>query len=153
MYRISRQNSKRRHPAKRMLTRAKRLPATIDSIEQLSLQAHFALKAFSLGEGNKLLLVELFRVLYMSWFLKKAGVGDAEAPLYARCNKILEDVVTTARRENIWTIPNSDGSVLQRLQFSYDAQIAQAPMFLMERCQRQLQTHLRTESRAPWSSV
>jgi hypothetical protein len=130
-----------------------RLPPTVDSIEQLSLQAHFALTAFSLGEGNKHLLVELFRVLYMSWFLKKAGVGDAETPLYVRCNKILEDVVTTARRESSWTIPHSDGSILQRLQSSYDAQIAQAPMFLMERCQRQLQTHLRTQSGTPWSSV
>jgi hypothetical protein len=136
-----------------MLPKSMLLPATVDSTEQLSLQASFALQAFSLSAGSNRLLVELFRVVYMSWFLKEAGVGDAETPLYVRCNKILEDVATRAKREDVWSIPRSEVSALQQLLLVYGAQIAQAPMFLMERCQLQIQTHLRTGNGTPWPSV
>jgi hypothetical protein len=135
-----------------MLPRAMLLPATVASIEQLSLQAHLALRALSLGTGNKQLLVELYRVVYMSWFLKEAGVGNAETPLYIRCDKILEDITTRATRQGIWHLPNADVSDLQQILFVYDAQIAQAPMFLMERCQRQIQAHLRIRRETPWLS-
>jgi hypothetical protein len=135
-----------------MLTSPMLLPATVDSIGQISLQAHLALKAFDLSEGNKRLLVELFRVVYMSWFLKEAGVGQAETLLYARCNKILEDTAIRAKREGVWSIPRADVPVLQQMQSVYDAQIAQAPMFLMKRCQLQIRTNLEAGNKTPWLS-
>jgi hypothetical protein len=128
------------------------LPAAVASIEQLSLQAHLALHALSLGAGSKPLLVELYRVIYMSWFLREAGVGDAQTPLYTRSDKVLENVAIRAAREGIWRIPDADVSVLQHMLAIYDTQIAKAPMFLMQRCQRQLQTHLRIGKGTPWPS-
>jgi hypothetical protein len=150
MYQTSKRNPRRKRPIGRVLPKAMLLPATVDSIEQLSRQAHFALQAFSMSAGSDRLLVELFRVVYMSWFLKETGVGDAETPLYVRCNKILEEVATRAKREDVWCIPRSEVSTLQQMLFVYGAQITQAPMFLMERCQLQIQTHLRTRNGTPW---
>jgi hypothetical protein len=143
----------RKRPKRRISVEATLLPATVDSIQPLLMQAYIALKELSMGEGSKERLIELFRVLYMSWFLREAGIGNAETALYLRCNDILADIAIREKRERIWILPSEDVFVLQEIQFAYAGQMSQASIALLKRCELQIQMHFQRNSGPPWPSA
>ena len=100
-------------------------------MQSVSLRNHLALAALRTGNGNGHLLSQLIHALYMAWYLREAGFGTADHPLFRDAAEALERSATRATTTDVWKVSPDDAAVLERLLALHDEQLASTPVGVM----------------------
>ncbi|WP_310629935.1 hypothetical protein [Paraburkholderia sp.] len=100
------------------------LPMPHASVRSLSLNAHLALEACRAERGNQHMLNELTRLTYLSFFMWEAGVGHAQAGVYADVEDVLNVTVEHAVRSGQWIVSADDVAAIEALLKVYDEQLS-----------------------------
>jgi hypothetical protein len=138
-------NRSRRTP----LSKTMLLPPTAVSVCKLVLRQHIALAAFHAGKGNRNLLAELVKALYLTWYLQAAGFGAAERELYLEAERILDHAARNAHKD-IWFIDAADSVSISRLLDLCEQQLLGAPIYVVSEAQARLSHFSKSDRRSPW---
>ena len=118
--------SRREHRGKGEAYRSRQwlLPMPIECVRSASLTAHLAFEACRRPGGNKALFHELTRVIYLSWFVREAGVGDAPFDDYCLAEGSMNRLAEVAEGTGIWSLDEDAGPAVLKILIAYDAQLA-----------------------------
>lgn len=132
------------------MSKAMLLPLSSDSVRELSLAHHLALWACLGNAGNSNLLHEVFRVVYLTYFLQEAGFGNADLDLYRRAEASLLRSLRRAERERVWRIDGQDATVFEEIVRLSDQQLSTAAMRFIVNARERLERFIRGEDRSPF---
>ncbi|WP_344676441.1 hypothetical protein [Paraburkholderia graminis] len=122
-------------------------------MQSVSLRNHLALAALRTGNGNGHLLSQLIHALYMAWYLREAGFGTADHPLFRDAAEALERSATRATTTDVWKVSPDDAAVLERLLALHDEQLASTPVGVMHGAQKRIARFARSDRRVPWQET
>ncbi|WP_236720919.1 hypothetical protein [Paraburkholderia phytofirmans] len=131
------------------LTKALLLPMDRVSANERSLANHLALVAFRSGHGNGHLVNELMRVVYLSWFLQRAGFGTCPAEQFKIAECAVEATLADAHESGDWQLPAETIVDFEALLALYDAQLASAPLHEVLAAEQKLRAFLAGTSSSP----
>jgi hypothetical protein len=103
------------------------LPLPRNTVSDMSLANHLALAACTRGQGNAHLINELVRVVYLSYFLTKTGVGGIATELYLQAEAVLEQALHTADSNNVWSLDAEGSELVSQIVAAYDLQLSSSP--------------------------
>ena len=151
---MSKNRAKRRAaPPRKPLSKTLLLPMDQASARELSLAHHLALVACRGDCGNKHLINELARAIYMTYFLQLAGFGSLEVRIYLDAETALENVLARAAKCGDWKLVDDDMSVLEVVLALHDQQLAAAPMHRVVDADKRLRTFLMGSAPSPLTGL
>ncbi|WP_322092865.1 hypothetical protein [Paraburkholderia bannensis] len=103
-------------------------PLPQSAMVDVLLAAHLSFVACRSGKGSRHLLFELVHMTYLSYFLWKAGFGEAEQNTYALAEKALDAGAHEGYRSGNWSIPAESEDAIRPILSLYDRQIQQVPL-------------------------
>lgn len=130
------------------LSKALLLPMNQASARELSLAHHLALAACRSDRGNKHLINELARAIYMTYFLQLAGFGNLPVRIYLDAETALEKVLARAE-DGVWKLSDDDTSVFEGILALHDQQLASAPMYRVVDAEKRLRTFVMGSAPSP----
>jgi hypothetical protein len=125
------------------------LPYPASYVRDRSLHWHLALAAFRTGKGNGELLAELAKVLYLTWYLQKAGFGERAQEDYFRAEKVL-DITARISSKDIWLIDTEDCEPIVRILDLHEQQLRAAPAYVVTNAAERVERFGRSERKSPW---
>ncbi|WP_234480828.1 hypothetical protein [Paraburkholderia nemoris] len=114
-----------------------------------SLASHLALVACRSGHGNGHHVNELMRVVYLGWFLQRAGYGSCPAEQFRIAEYAVEAILSHAREYGEWQLPPETSVDFEALLALYDSQLARAPLHEVLAAEQKLGAFLAGTSRSP----
>lgn len=70
---------------------------------------------------------ELVRVVYLSYFLTKTGVGGIATELYLQAEAVLEQALHTAENDDVWSLDAEGSELVSQIVVAYDLQLSSSP--------------------------
>jgi hypothetical protein len=137
----------------RPLSKTLLLPMDHASARELSLAHHLALVACRGDSGNKHLINELARAIYMTYFLQLAGFGGLEVRIYLRAETAIENVLARVAKGGDWRLVDDDTSVLEAVLALHDQQLATAPMHRVVDAEKRLRTFVMGSGPSPLTGL
>lgn len=134
---------------RRPLTRAMLLPMDPASVRKQSLTYHLALVACRDGHGNRHLFNELARVMYVAWFLQRAGYGAEPVDQYKLAECAVEAALALAHISGEWELADEAVQVFGRLLALHDSQLAVAPLHKVIEAEQRLRHFLAGTASSP----
>jgi hypothetical protein len=131
------------------LTRALLLPMDRASANAQSLASHLALVACRSGHGNGHHVNELMRVVYLGWFLQRAGYGNCPAGQFKVVEYAAEATLAHAHECGEWRLPDEMIVDFEALLALYDSQLASAPLHEVLAAEQKLRAFLAGTSSSP----
>lgn len=119
------------------------------SASEQSLAHHLALVACRSGHGNGYLVNELMRVVYLSWFLQRAGYGACPIEQFRIAEYAVEATLAHAQESGEWQLPAETIVDFEALLALYDAQLARAPLHEVLAAEQKLRAFLAGTSSSP----
>lgn len=89
------------------------------------------------------------RVVYLSWFLQRAGYGDYPAEQFKIAEYAVKATLVHAHETGEWKIPSDTVADFEALIALYDAQLASAPLHAVLEAEQKLMTFLGGASDSP----
>jgi hypothetical protein len=114
-----------------------------------SLSNHLALVACRTGHGNSHLVNELMRVVYLSWFLRRAGYGACPDEHFKIAEFAVEATLREAHESGKWQLPANTVEDFETLLALYDGQLASAPLHAVLEAEQRLRTFLGGTASSP----
>lgn len=114
-----------------------------------SLANHLTLVACRSGHGSGHLINELMRVVYVSWFLQRAGYGSCPVEQFKIAECAVEATLMHAHESGQWTLPADMVADFEALLALYDLQLANAPLHAVLDAQQRLAAFLKGTSSSP----
>ncbi|MFM0619687.1 hypothetical protein PQR37_37130 [Paraburkholderia nemoris] len=145
----SRRNKSRGVRVHKPLTKALLLPMDRASANEQSLAHHLALVACRSGHGNGHLVNELMRVVYLSWFLQRAGYGTCPPEQFKIAEYAVEATLAHAHKSGEWQLPAETIVDFEMLLALYDAQLASAPLHEVIAAEQKLRAFMTRRSSSP----
>ncbi|MGU7771690.1 hypothetical protein ACV229_16130 [Burkholderia sp. MR1-5-21] len=99
------------------------LPMPMEIVRELSLTNHIAFSTCIREAGNRHLLNQLTKALYLSLFMQLAGTGIAPLELFTDAEAALDRSVIRAEQEGVWRIDPEDAGYIQAMLTFHDQQI------------------------------
>ena len=121
------------------------------SANEQSLANHLALVACRSGHGNGHLINELMRVVYLSWFLQRAGYGTCPAGQFKIAEYAVEVTLSRANECGEWRLPAETIVDFEALLALHDSQLASAPLHEVLAAEHKLRTFLAGTTSSPIS--
>jgi hypothetical protein len=119
------------------------------SAGEQSLASHLALVACRSGHGNGHLVNELMRVVYLGWFLQRAGYGNCPAGQFRIAEYAVEATLAHAHECGEWRLPEEAIADFEVLLALYDSQLASAPLHEVLAAEQKLRAFLAGTSSSP----
>ncbi|MFM0058392.1 hypothetical protein PQR64_22465 [Paraburkholderia phytofirmans] len=121
------------------------------SASELSLANHLALVACRRGHATAHLINELMRVVYLGWFLQRAGYGTCPAEQFKIAEYAVEATLARAHECGEWHLPDETIVDFETLLGLYDSQLASAPLHEVLAAERRLKAFLAGGASSPIS--
>jgi hypothetical protein len=125
------------------------LPLPQASAPESSLANHLAPAACRSEAGNKGLLNELARVVYLTYFMQQVGFGTANPKLNARAEAALERSIARAECEKVCRVDADDAPLLEEVLRLHDEQLSTAAVRFIVEAQERLRQFIRSGSPSP----
>lgn len=125
------------------------LPMAGHSAREMSLAHHLALAACRGEGGNRYLINELTRSVYMAHFLQRLGFGDVPFQCYENAEAAIENALAIAEKSGKWTISEQDAPAIERLLTLHDRQLSEAPMHRVVEAEQQLRQFIASTAASP----
>ncbi|CAB3808708.1 hypothetical protein LMG28614_06866 [Paraburkholderia ultramafica] len=100
------------------------LPMPDECIRKLSLVGHLALEGSQRTEGNRDLINELTRVLYLTFCMQEVNVGCANPGVFINAEEALDRTVQLAEQTGVWRIDPKDVAAIEPILRMYDEELA-----------------------------
>ena len=139
-----RSGSPRKH-----LTKDALLPMTAANARKLSLTHHLALAACRSDRGDSRLINELARAVYTTYFLQRAGFGDAPFELYEHAEAAIEHALSVAAKTGAWRIDEADAPSIERLLALHDEQLLSVPLHRVNAAEAELRRFVAGKAPSP----
>jgi hypothetical protein len=136
-------------PRKR-LTKSQLLPMTRSAQSEIALRYHLALALFRGAAGSTEQAQELFRAIYISYYLSEAGFGVGDASLHLAAEDALLAAVTAGERTDIWELDMSGRLAVERVLQVHEQQLANAPLHAVDKAHEQLLRFALDPKTSPW---
>lgn len=114
-----------------------------------SLANHLALAACRSGHGSGHLINELMRVVYLGWFLQRAGYGSLPIEQFKIAECAVEATLMRAQDSGQWALPADTLVDFEALLALYDSQLATAPLHAVLDAEQRLAAFLAGTSSSP----
>jgi hypothetical protein len=114
-----------------------------------SLASHLALVTCRSAHGNGHHVNELMRVVYLGWFLQRAGYGNCPAGQFRIAEYAVEATLADAHECGEWRLPEEAIADFEVLLALYDAQLASAPLHEVLAAEQKLGAFLAGTFRSP----
>lgn len=135
------------------LNKALLLPMDRASARELSLIHHLALAACRRDGGNKHLINELARAVYMTYYLQIAGFGGLPLRIYLDAEAALENVLAGAAKADDWKLADDEASLIEVILALHDEQLANAPMHRVVDAEKRLRVFVIGSTRSPLAAL
>jgi hypothetical protein len=112
---------------RKFLSKSSMLPMVSASERQLALTHHLGLAACRGNGGDKHLINELTRAVYLTYFLQQMGFGALPFDAYMKAEAAISTALKNAERDGDWRIALRDASSLEEILAVHDEQLANAP--------------------------
>jgi hypothetical protein len=117
-----------------------------------SLSYHLALDCWRRGHGNGRVVNELLRVIYIAWFLQRAGYGEEPIEIFKTAECIAEIALIKAHDSgqcDAWSLDEDLLLSFERILALHDAQMATVPLHRYDDAERSLLAFLRGAAPSP----
>ena len=125
------------------------LPMDSASARQLALTHHLALAACRGNGGNKHLINELIRAVYLTYFLQQMGFGALPFDAYVKAEAAISTALKNAERDGDWKIASRDASSLEEILALHDEQLANAPLCRVVEADKRLRAFIMGSQPSP----
>ncbi|EDT37599.1 hypothetical protein [Burkholderia ambifaria] len=109
------------------LTKEMLLPLPAEKVRSLSLEHHLALAAIRSGHGDSDQISCLLKAVYLAFFMRDAGVSEAQIAQFRRAEQVLERCIERVERGERWWLLDTERGVLERVLVLHDEQLAAVP--------------------------
>jgi hypothetical protein len=151
---MSKNRAKRRAAqSHKPLSKALLLPMNQASARELSLAHHLALAACRSDRGNKHLINELARAIYMTYFLQLAGFGSLAVRIYLDAEMALENALARAENGGDGKLADDVTSVFEVVLALHDQQLTSAPMHRVVDAEKRLRTFVMGSAPSPLAGL
>ena len=127
---------------RKFLSKSSLLPMDSASARQLALTHHLALAACRGDGGNKLLINELTRAVYLTYFLQKMGFGALPFDAYMKAEAAISTALKNAERDGDWKIASRDASSLEEILALHDEQLGNVPLHRIVEAEKRLRAFI-----------
>jgi hypothetical protein len=134
---------------RKFLSKSSLLPMDSASARQLGLTHHLALAACRDNGGNKHLINELTRAVYLTYFLQQMGFGALPFDAYRKAETAISTALKNAERGGDWRIASRDASSLEEILALHDEQLANAPLYRVVEAERRLRAFIMGSQPSP----
>jgi hypothetical protein len=135
------------------LSKALLLPMDRASARELSLAHHLALAACRRDGGNKHLINELARAVYMAYFLQLAGFGSLTVSTFHDAERALESALARAAKIDDWKLADDETSLFEVILALHDDQLARAPMHRVVDAEKRLRAFVMGSAPSPLADL
>jgi hypothetical protein len=97
-----------------------------------------ALAACRGNRGNKHLINELTRTVYLAYFLQQMGFGALPLDAYMKAEAAISTALKNAERDGDWRIASNDTSSLDLILALHDEQLGNAPLYRIVEAENRL---------------
>jgi hypothetical protein len=149
---VKKSREKTRRSTHKPLGKALLLPMNQASARELSLAHHLALAACRSDRGNKHLINELARAIYMTYFLQLARFGSLAVRVYLDAETALDNVLSRAD-DGDWRLSDDETSVFEAVLALHDQQLASAPMHRVVDVEKRLRTFVMESAPSPLTGL
>jgi hypothetical protein len=125
------------------------LPHAASYVRDRSLHWHLALATFLIGKGNRHLLAELIKTLYMAWYLREEGFGETGIEDYLEAERVLAGTARISSRD-IWLIEAADSVAIVRILDVHERQLLAAPAWAVMEATMRLANFGMRDKKSPW---
>jgi hypothetical protein len=125
------------------------LPMDKATLQEQSLAYHLALTTCCDGQGNGHLFNVLMRVIYVAWFLQRAGYGNEPVQHYKLAEVAVEAALGSAHQSGEWHLDESAAPAFEKLLSLHDSQLNVAPLYKVIEAEKQLKRFLDGTSSSP----
>ncbi|MFL9869880.1 hypothetical protein PQR67_37445 [Paraburkholderia fungorum] len=125
------------------------MPLDRAAASEQSLAHHLALVACRSGHGNGHLINALMRVVYLGWFLQRAGYGNCPEEQFRIAELAVETTLARVREYGEWRLPDEAIADFEVLLALYDSQLAIAPLHEVLAAEQKLRAFLAGSARSP----
>ena len=145
----NKQKSSRTGTNRKALSKALLLLMAAHSAREMSLAHHLALAACRDKNGNRYLINELTRLVYMAYFLQRLGFGDLPFECYEHAEAGIGNVLRVAEKSCKWTISTQDAPAVERMLALHDQQLSEALMYRVVEAEKQLRQFIASTAASP----
>ncbi|WP_256701337.1 hypothetical protein [Caballeronia sordidicola] len=145
----TKRKSNRTGTNRKPLSKALLLPMAAISAREMSLAHHLALAACRDENGNRYLINELTRSVYMSYFLQRLGFGNLPLECFDHAEAVIENALAVAEKTSKWTISEHDAPAIERVLTLHDQQLNEAPMHRVVEAEKQLRQFIASTAASP----
>lgn len=100
------------------------LPMPDECVRDFSLKGHLALEGSQRIEGNRDSVLELTRILYLTFFMQEVNVGCTNLSALVNAEQVLDQTAQIAERTGIWRLDREDVPTIEKILRMYDEELA-----------------------------
>jgi hypothetical protein len=102
------------------------LPIPSECVRSLSLRGHLALVGSRAQEGNRDSVMQLTRIVYMTFFMRQISVGCTDDATFLAAEAALDKTVQAAQQTGQWHVDDDAVQAIEALLRLYDEELAAA---------------------------
>lgn len=140
-------HSHHRHRAR--YSRELLLPLPLAATRARSLKFHACLTTVRKGFGSTEHLVELASVMYVSWFLQRAGYGDLPLEEFHAAEQYMEIANRRGALENLWCLDKDGYPFFEHILQLHDRQLDTAPAYAIVQAEGNLRDFINGTASSP----
>src|SRR6202795_4414764 len=119
------------------------------SARQRALTHPLALAACRGNGGNKHLINELTRAVYLTYFPQQMGFGALPLDAYVKAEAAISIALKTAERDGDWRIASRDASSLEKILALHDEQLGNVPLYRIVEAEKRLRAFIMGSQPSP----
>ncbi len=136
--------------AQKRLTKTQLLPMSRSAQSEIALRYHLALALFSGAAGSTEQAQELFRAIYISYYLSEAGFATTDSSIHLAAEDALVAAVQEGERTDVWVLDASKRCTVEKVLQIHEEQLTSAPLHALERAREQLLQFALGAQKSPW---
>ncbi|PLZ02467.1 hypothetical protein CY652_10090 [Burkholderia sp. WAC0059] len=125
------------------------LPLPAAAVRNRSLKFHACLETVRRGFGQPQHLVELASLMYITWFLQRAGYGDLPLAQFHEAEQYMELANRRGAEKGTWLLDNEGYPSFECLLTLHDQQLSAAPAHAIVSAEDELMRFIDGDSPSP----